>query len=75
MRCTARIAEVADRQQGQQPEVRSSDDISNVELSVCSNVGKSTHAFHHALTRAQIAAENYPFCNHRSERGRGVGAG
>ena len=37
------------------------------------NVGKST--LFNALTRAQIAAENYPFCTIDPERGRGAGAG
>ena len=37
------------------------------------NVGKST--LFNALTRAQIAAENYPFCTIDPEYGRGAGAG
>ena len=37
------------------------------------NVGKST--LFNALTRAQIAAENYPFCTIDPNVGRGAGAG
>ncbi len=36
------------------------------------NVGKST--LFNALTKAGIAAENYPFLHHRAQRWRGGGA-